>query len=330
MNSMGTTDFDIKHLFKELLVTMWLRPERALIEAHMGAIVYKHFPKVSGKSLEWGCVDGTISFAALGGKFNFQYDDYLEVEWVNNEKRKKTGINLDFFDIVADTLIDPVSEPANFIFSNGVSWKESHISKAARLRLHNDLISQDFNSSLPFLNNYFDFILATNLFWIEKREDLSTILMDLNRTLQKNGRLLTVFPMKVDKKNILANSLKGADEKWINMIDRGISKNLQYNAFELSEAEKLFELAGFRIINTVEYCPSLISTIYQIGFRPMFPVFMNMYEKLKFLSPSTFLEYKAQWIDTVCDFMLPLCETEWMKNFDMPNTWQFFELEKSY
>ena len=148
------------------------------------------------------------------------------------------------------------------------------------------------------------------------------------RVLEKGGRLLTIFPQKLGPDIVVANRLSGADEKWIETIDRGIGKNLLYNARELQQFEKMAASCGLKIINVVAYCPSLISTVYRIGFRPMFPVFMNMYEKLKKASPEKFFGIKKQWIDTVSDFMLPLCETEWMVNMGMPDTWYFFELEK--
>ena len=61
----------------------------------------------------------------------------------------------------------------------------------------------------------------------------------------------------------------------------------------------------------------------------MFPVFMNMYEKVKKASPEKFIEIKKQWIDTVADFLLPVCESVWMTKMGMVDTWYFFELEKA-
>ena len=319
---------DTKRFFSELLTTMWLRPERALMESHMMSVLCNFIPPVSYKSLEWGCGDGSISFVTLGGEYNFDYDDYLEVEWINNARNSGSGTNLDFFDVIADISVDPVKKAANFTFSDGVSWKESHIAKAKRLGFHDRLIAQDFSTTLPYVSNYFDFILATNLFWIDKQNDLGEIMSDLSRVLERGGKLISIFPQTNNRDFIVADKLVGADQTWINMFDRGISNNLLYNARDLDHFERLAELSGLKITSAVEYCPSLISTIYQIGFRPMFPVFMNMYEKLKKVSPEKFLEIKRQWIDTVSDFMLPLCETEWINKENIPNTWYLLEFEK--
>lgn len=318
---------DTKRFFSELLTTMWLRPERALMESHMMSVLYNFIPSVSNKSLEWGCGDGGISFVTLGGEYNFEYDDYLEVEWINNARNSGSGTNLDFFDFIADISQDPVKKGTNFTFSDGVSWKDSHIVKAERLGFHDKLIAQDFNTTLPYGANYFDFILATNLFWIDNENELGQIMIDLSRVLEKGGKLVSIFPQPNNQDFIVAHKLIGADQTWINMLDRGISNNLLYNAQDLGYFERLAKLSGLKITCAVEYCPSLISTIYQIGFRPMFPVFMNMYEKLKKVSPEKFLEIKRQWIDTVSDFMLPLCETDWMEE-NVPNTWYLFEFEK--
>lgn len=323
-----TSNLVRRNYFTNLLTTMWLRPERALMEAHMMSVVKKFIPIKVEKSLEWGCADGSISFITLGGEYNFDYDDYLEVEWVNNEKKAGSGINLDFFDVVQDIYIPPVKIPTNFIFTNGISWKNSHIAKANRLGFHETLKAQHFTEKLEFSDSYFDFILATNLFWIEKEDDLILVLKDLARVLKKGGKIVSIFPHINNSEFIVADKLKGANEKWIHMLDRGISKNLLYNARDIEQFEKLAEQCGLRIVNVVTYCPSIISTIYQIGFRPMFPVFMNIYEKLKKVNPESFIEIKKQWINTVSDFMLPLCDADWMNERKIQDTWYCFELEK--
>lgn len=317
---------DTKRFFSELLVTMWLRPERALMEAHMMSVLHKSIPEAKGKSLEWGCADGSVTFVALGGRFNFEYDDYLEIECA--EKKSAPGAHVDYFDHSSETSVNPVRKTADYIFSNGISWKESHISQTARLGFHQALIAQDFNARLPFPDSYFSFILASNIFWIEKEKDFVNTLGDIARVLDKGGKLLTILPQKIAQEIIVANKLSGAEAKWIERLDRGIGNNLQYNARELQQFEFMAASCGLKITNVIGYCPSLVSTVYQIGFRPMFPVFMNMYGKLKKTSPKKFFEIKKQWIDTVEDFMLPLCESEWMVKMGMPNTWNFFELEK--
>ena len=323
-----SSDKITKKYFGDLLTTMWLRPERALMESHMMSVVQKFIPKSAEKSLEWGCADGSVSFVMLGGEYNFNYDDYLEVEWINNSKKAGSGVNTDFFDVIADIDVNPVKKPSDFIFSNGLSWKQSHIAKASRLGFHESLHAQDFNEQLHFPDNYFDFILATNLFWIDNENDLTAILKDLARVMNINGKIISIFPQSTNCDFIVADKLKGADVNWINMLDRGISKNLLYNARDLQQFEKIAERCGLRIVNAVSYCPSLISTIYQIGFRPMFPVFMSMYEILKKASPDKFLDIKKQWIDTVSDFMMPLCESKWMMEKNLQNTWYCFEFEK--
>lgn len=317
-----------KTYFTNLLTSTWLRPERALMDAYMLSVFKPFIGKMKGRnSLDWGCTDGSMSFILLGGEFNFDYDDYVEVEWQKRLDEISAGVNVDFFDTQKELVIDPIAKYATESFSHGISWKRSHINKASRFNIHGSLLTQEFNEKIPYPKNYFDTVLASNLFWIEPKSLLRKVITDIGSVTNPGGTILTIFPQK-NAPLLLSQQLVGAEQGWINKLDRGISANLLQNALSIDEAAELFESCGLKIKSVVEFCPSLVSTIYQIGFRPMFPVFMNMYEKLKKASPEKFKEIKKQWIDTVADFMLPLCENNWMTKMDMPNTWYFFELEK--
>jgi len=318
-----------KAFFQNLLTTTWLRPERALMDAYMLS-VFNHFieTKEGQRTLDWGCTDGSLSFVLFGGEFNFSYDDYVEVEWQKRSTEISAGINVDFFDVQKELLINPVAKPAARNFSHGISWKESHISKASRFNIHGSLLSQGFEEKIPYPEDYFNSVLASNLFWIKPKSLLRKVISDIVSVTVQGGKILSIFPKK-DAPEPLSHQLKGADENWIKMLDRGIGANLLQNAISLEEANELFDSCGLKIKTVVEFCPSLVSTVYQIGFRPMFPVFMNMYEKVKMASPEKFIELKKHWINTVSDFMLPLCENDWMTNMKMPYTWYFFELEKA-
>jgi serine/threonine protein kinase len=164
---------------------------------------------------------------------------------------------------------------------------------------------------------------------------------EINENDQENNRFVInkeiIFSLEL--REILDYLLKN-DRKLrkscINLLNHKFffsSSKLTYidykNYSNLEESTELFGSCGLNIKTVVEFSPSLISTIYQIGFRPMFPVFMNMYEKVKKASPEKFIELKKHWIDTVTDFMLPLCENEWMTKMGMLNTWYFFELQKA-
>ena len=321
-----TDDSRVRHHFCNLLTTSWLRPERALLDAYMVSVIEPFTKDLSGNCLDWGCTDASLSFALLGGIFNFEYDDYLEVEWLSKLDDAARGVNVDFFDTTSSISVAPDFKSPDRKFTHGISWKDSHISKAERFKIHEILSSQEFEKKLPYPDNYFSFILATNLFWIEGKTVLKNVLVDLAEKSKSGAKVLTIFPQRTMPLTI-AHQLEGADKEWVKKIDRGISRNLLMNAMTLEEFTVLFESTGFKITNVVEFCPALISTIYQIGFRPMFPVFLNMYEKIKKVSPENLMEIKEQWISTVADFMLPLCDSEWMSKTGMQNTWYFFEIE---
>lgn len=58
----------------------------------------------------------------------------------------------------------------------------------------------------------------------------------------------------------------------------------------------------------------------------MFPVFMNMYEKLRKHSEEEWMDLKKHWIDTIFHFLSPLCESGWIEKMGMKKVWHIFEL----
>jgi hypothetical protein len=318
-----------KDIFLRLLTALWLRPERALWDAHELFIARDFLGSdFAQPSMEYGCTDGVPTFIMLGGEFEFSFDDYQEVKWDKNSFKEHSILGGDYFDE-----FDPgrkketrIARFATDYFEYGISWKDSHIRKSERLQVYKKLVCAELGAPLkPLQDDYFMTIFAPNLFWIDNNSFSSTF-AELKRVLCRDGRIITIFPDISQKDYLFYRFAEKSDEQWINDLDRGIHKNLTRHARSLEDWKGYFCQHGLRMTRHERFIPSPVSEVYQIGLRPMFPVFMNMYEKLRKHSETEWMDLKKHWIDTIYHFLSPLCETGWLEEKGVDKVWHIFEL----
>jgi SAM-dependent methyltransferase len=323
------TDFTvipIATLFRRLLTATWLRPERALWDAHelaaVGALLGGALP---GPSLEYGCTDGVNTFILLGGEFAPAFDDYRDVL-----PPAAGTATTDYFDSVKapDEATAAIQTPPGARFDLGVSWRESHLVKAARLQLYRETRCLPLGPSLGDLpRGHFATIWAPNIFWVEA-DELLPLLREMAARLRPGGRLLTIFPDAAQRGVLLGDFAEYLDPQWLADLDRGKYANLTRHARTLPEWDGVFAQAGLARRDHRPFLPLPVSQVYDIGLRPLFPAFMDIYETLRRASEADLLRVKAHWLETVYELMAPLCDTSWMTARGLPPLWHAFALER--
>jgi len=321
----------VENIFCRILTSQWLRPERALWDAHAlnktFSFLVNHLGK--GPNFEYGCTDGVPTFVMLGGEFKISYDDYMNVDWERNSHKNHDSLSTDYFDSHVSNYKSEniILKKPLYQFDYGLSWKESHIKKAEQLSIYKNLLCANLGDNLNFFkDNTFSTILAPNLFWLEK-EKLDPCLIELKRILKNTGQIITIFPDIKQLDYLLHRFDHCYNKESINDLDRGIHVNLSRHAKDLKKWKTHFSKLNLSIARHETFIPSIVNDIYQIGFRPMFPVFMNIYEKIKHHSIDDWIDFKQHWIDVVFHFMSPLCDSTWMKKEKMPDLWHIFELK---
>jgi SAM-dependent methyltransferase len=257
---------DRKNIFVRLLTTMWLRPERALYEAYILSKLKRIIePHLHGNTLELGCLDGTPSFAMLGGVFADDFDDYIGLD--NQASPKKMGASRssyldDYFEHYhASDSVLAVKVATEKKFKFGISYKKSHIERAQRLDLYSHLWQQDLWAPLPFGDKTLDLIYAPLLFWLAPRSTLQSTLRELNRCMRGNGRLVATFPKANHHQYLMLHKFKYGDSAWRREIDGGIAEKLALTNLELSDLELVFRQCGFCLEAIEETVPVLVSQI---------------------------------------------------------------------
>jgi hypothetical protein len=292
-----------QQIFKNLLPHLWLRPERALWDSiELGAVSKMLLPNLKSPSMEYGCTDGLNTFVMLGGRLNFEYDDYMDIP--DSEFNKGVLRNRDLFeaipkDIHLQIITTPIAQ-----FDLGLSWKESHLKRANRLGVYKSLELMKFDKVDGAGFGTFETIWAPQLFWTSK-EFILEKLKDLHSMLNESGSLITIFPTELQKSEEIMQKLNLPSEVF-EILDKGISNNFCKNARAAAEWEELFNRANLVLVEKSGFIDPIIGGFYQFGFRPLLAPMLKMHYALKDAPSGKLMELKKGWVNTIHQFVDPL------------------------
>ena len=317
----------VEDLFDCLIGPMWLRPESALWYAHMlhaaGSLLGW---SVAGRSMEFGCMDGVNTVALLGGDFADDFDVYDEVSWDRSSHLRST-LKDDYFDTYDPGVEVRLLRSPRQQIDLGIDWKESHVRKALRSGAFKEVRQVDRSrplSGLPM--GGFQTVWAPNIYWIE---DLGSLLRELARVVCPGGTLVTIGPDRVLLDHMWYRFADRVDEAWLRGLDRGRFENAERHAKTSEEWADLFEREGWAIDSHDGFIPALVGDVYDIGLRPMFPVFLNMRSKLKTVSRTAMLEVKKSWVHELKCALKPLCRKEPVSGSPAVCLWHAFRLRRT-
>lgn len=333
---MRASDAARRDFFRRLLGPLWLRPESALWYGHMlaeaGRLMCDSLPQ---PSLEFGCMDGVNSFILLGGEFSTSFDVFSETTWSSESCHYDPG-KPDFFD-VSDVAPWGANERARYIskypshrFSLGVDWKQSHIRKADRLKVYEELRLLDLSGDYREIpKNHFNFIWAPNIYWMT---DVRCVVEALARALRPGGRLVTICPDYSQLSSMWFARSEGIPDtvfrQWFTDLDRGRYANSKKTARPLKDWHALFQESNLEVFSHTDFIPSPVGKVYDIGLRPLFPALLDLHHRIQPLGEEKMLGFKASWLKVVFDAVSPLCDRSWLDDSSGGDLWHIFELGK--
>lgn len=305
-----------RDFLKSLISAQWLRPEKALFYAHELAAVRRVLGQMTGRTLDYGCMDGLNSFIMLGGELDFDMDEYADLVGVTQ------SIEGDRYSSHRTDIANPVGESAPQRFTVGASWRDDHIVKAARLQLYDELkLSTEI--SQPQHRALYDTIWSPQIFW-QTPDQVLAMLRTHSAALAPGGRIVTMFPDIRQAETELWQTIPSLPRTWVDAIDGGIAANLTRNARSDSDWRKCFENVGLTATKHETFLPEIVGTFYQTGLRPLFPALMKTYSHLRTSNIDAWRDVKHAWCDTLTDILTPLAEFS-----DSRPLWHVYELCKA-
>jgi len=278
---------------------------------------------LNSPSLEFGCMDGLNSFLLWDGELHEKYDVFSETLSQKNS-HLKANLENDYYDTYNSSINLPITSRPNLTIDIAVDWKESHLRKASRLNLYKKFELMNLAApSLQAPNSSLNTVWAPNLYWVPS---ISSILGEVGRVLSRQGRLFTILPDRSQLNHMSFKYANIAPESWLKMIDRGRYENVSNNARTLDQWNALFIEHKFKIERHKGFIPDIVARTYDIGFRPMFSVLLDIYKKLDAKSNTELISWKRYWINEITSLLAPLVDTDWYEKPDTAYDWHFFEL----
>ncbi len=302
----------------QLLQIHWLRPETALLRAFDCLLMEKH-GALSGKAIDLGCGDGTMSYLMAGGRIR-NYDVFKDVG-----RLQDYNAGADIHNQTPAAALDFDSANLRYQFEWGVDHKDGLIEKARRFTgFYRNAAVHDLNRSLPFENEQFDSAFSNILYWLD---DLDATLLDWHRVLNKDGVLYLMVPSASFKQKawLYYMAPHQGDRRYLNFFDRGYGA-LIHHCYSTAQWEQSFRKAGFRVADHHLYLSDPVTDVWNIGTRPIAPLLINMSNRLSTQDRDA---AKAEWVDYFSGFFTPIIEGEFGRKLSEPEAaFHFFVLKK--
>ncbi|HLP97553.1 MAG TPA: methyltransferase domain-containing protein [Sideroxyarcus sp.] len=290
---------NINNYLTQLLQIHWLRPETALWRT-FDCLLMEKYGGISGRAVDLGCGDGTMSFVMAGGVVD-EYDVFMDVGELQNY-----NAGADIYNQNTNIQLKTRQNKLRYTYEWGVDHKQGLIDKAKRFApfYHKNLV-HDLNKKMSFEDGCFDSAFSNILYWLD---DMDATLSEWRRILRTQGKLFLFVPNFnfKDKSWLYYSAPHMGDRKYLNYFDRGYN-SLIHQCYGTDEWSAIFQKNGFDIVDHHLYLTNPVMDVWNIGTRPIAPLLINMASKLPMEARK---ETKAEWIDYFYRFFAPIIEGE--------------------
>jgi len=283
----------------QLLDVHWLRPETALWRS-FDCLLAERYAPITGRSVDLGCGDGTLSYIMAGGRIN-NFDAFRDVGELRDFNK-----GADIYNVDSSAAMDVDHSRLRHRYGYGVDHKDGLINNASRLGgFYAKTLVQNLNLALPFGGNSFDTAFSNVLYWLD---DLSVVLPEWHRILSSKGRLVLFVPGEHfrEKAWLYYSAPHQGGQRYLNYFDRGYAQ-LIHHCYSAERWANLFESHGFAIRRHQNYLTDPVMEVWNVGMRPVAPLLISMANRL---APVERERCKAEWVEYFFNFLKPLIEGE--------------------
>ena len=302
----------------QLLQIHWLRPETALWRS-FDCLLMEKYGDISGRSVDLGCGDGSMSFIMAGGIVN-EYDVFMDVGELQNYN---TGA--DIYNQNTNIQLNIDLTHLRYTFEWGIDHKDGLIDKAKRFTpfYRNNLVL-DLNKKQPIEDGYYDSAFSNILYWLD---NMDNTLSEWRRVIKEHGKLFLFVPNANFKEKawLYYSAPHTGEKKYLNYFDRGYNA-LIHHCYSTSQWEGIFQKNGFNVVDHHLYLTNPVMDIWNVGTRPIAPLLINM---ASILTLENRVSTKSEWIDYFTHFFAPIIEGEFERKISENDAaFHFFVLER--
>ena len=309
----------MKGYLEQLLRLHWLRPETALWRT-FDCLLMEKYGAISGRAVDLGCGDGTMSFIMAGGKIG-NYDAFKDV---GNLKNFNAGA--DIHDQDPKSLPDIDYTGLRYEYERGFDHKDSLVKKASRFGgFYRKCVVSDLNARLDCEDESLDSGFSNVLYWLQ---DVDWVLSEWARIFKRGGRLHLFVPTAAFKDMAWLNyaAPHSGDRRYLNFFDRGYG-SLIHHCYGTARWIKTFQAKGFSVKDHHLYLTKPVMELWNVGTRPIAPLLIQM---ANMLSNEKRDQAIGEWVEYFSSFFCPIVEGEMDRRVNESEAaFHFFVLEKS-
>ncbi len=285
----------------QLLSVFWLRPETALwreIDIQTMKDFYFESP-----SLDFGCGDGVFSFLRAGGQFSPEFDAFQMVDKLGDFFK-----NVDVYDAYNPSLNPVIVKKPDYQIDLAFDHKENLLKKGSHLGLYKNSKIGDANLAFPIESTSVRSIFSNIVYWLDNPQ---AVFAEVSRILQVGGKACFMLPNKTLPEFSFYKSLflDTQDPKWsfLKKLDRGRFASNIRQARSADEWEAMFTQAKLKVVGHQRHLSKTVIQMWDVGFRPLFPVLKKMVDKLP---PEDLTDIKEEWISILKQFIEPIAQMD--------------------
>lgn len=279
----------------------WLRPENAVISAILSNQL-KTLP-CGDVVLDMSCGDGLFMHTVFGGELSIDFDIFMSTSNLEKVRTKAA----DIYDYV-DEYYSPnvITRPERNI-NYGFDIKTSMLHKAKSLDFYDTLINGDVCKGVGLETNTIDTIYINHT--INAYENLEQALAEVRRIMSSDGHAyISVYDLSII--NFLNGVFANYPTGLANIIDRGLLSTFFLQRYQYNEWLKVFESAGFSIVNTYPLVSKEFVPYWCIGMRPIAPLLVKMVNTLRASDGANIADIKNEWIDLFFELSMPFLHSQ--------------------
>jgi len=302
---------DLAELFEAHLNASWLRPENVVWDT-----VASYWVRQQGfrrPTLDLGAGNGLFSFLTAGGRFDVDFDWFVQVEV---DASLPSG---DLYNARPCVLAPPVIRvPADRI-DVALDHKPNLLEQASLLNLYDQTVVHDANEPLPFNDGEFMTVFSNILHWLEKP---LTTLRECRRILGQGGQAILCLPDARFSQYCESYQWRALGSEWLRLLNGGRDACIRWTATR-ETLEQWAGEAGFHVVHHRPYLHERTLHVWDLGLRPLSRPLIKLVNGLESEARASL---KREWMAAARPLLWALLEEE--LKAPEPAGFHLFVLEK--
>ena len=286
---------NVIELFDAHLNASWLRPENVVWDTVASSVIRGQ--AFTRPTLDLGSGNGIFSFLTAGGRFEAEFDWFLQAE------PERVAGPADLYDVSPRVLAPAIRRAPDYRIDVALDHKRGLLEQAAVLDLYERTVEHDAAEPLPFADGAFATVFSNILYWLDEPQ---RVLKECARVLAPGGRAVFCVPDPAFYTLCESYRWRETGSEWLRLLNGGRDGCMHWTATQ-ETFERWAADAGLRVIRHHSYLHQRTLALWDTGLRPLSRPLIALVNNLPDQRRAA---VKQEWMAAVRPLLLALLEEE--------------------